>query len=196
LPKWLRACWKNASETMITRHHPQQTTCLSSQRIMSKRDATDISAPPPGLPRRLMASVYDTFLVLPIIMLGVAIGMGLYTALTRLLGGTVSDEPLAAWAVRGIAVLVVAVFFTAFWRKSGQTLGMQAWRIKLVPLPGKHLTTSRCLLRCAAALLSLGCLGMGYLWCLIDRNGRYWHDYLSGTKLIMLPKKAKGASGG
>ena len=73
-----------------------------------------MSAPSPGLPRRLMASVYDTFLVLPIIMLGVAIGMGLYTALTRLLDGTVSDEPLAAWAVRGIAVLVVAGFFYRF----------------------------------------------------------------------------------
>lgn len=148
-------------------------------------------APSPGLPRRLMAAVYDTFLVLPIIMFGVAIGMGLYTALTRLLGGTAGDEPLDAWAVRGIALLVIAGFFTAFWRKSGQTLGMQAWRIKLVPMPGKRLTAARCLLRCASALLSAACLGAGYLWCLVDRNGRYWHDYLSGTTLVLLPGKAK-----
>lgn len=162
---------------------------------MTEQDATVAAAPSPGLPRRLMATLYDTFLVLPIIMLGVAIGMGLYTALTRLLGGSAGDEPLGAWAVRGIAVLVVAGFFTAFWRKSGQTLGMQAWRIKLVPLPGKRLTAGRCLLRCAAALLSLACLGVGYLWCLVDRNGRYWHDYLSGTTLIMLPKKARTTPG-
>ncbi len=148
----------------------------------------------PGLPRRLMAAVYDTFLVLPIIMLGVALGMGLYKALTSLLGGVAGDEPLQAWAVRGIAVLVVAGFFTAFWRKSGQTLGMQAWRIKLVPLAGKQLTTGRCILRCAAALLSMACLGLGYLWCLVDRRGRYWHDYLSGTALVLLPKKSRGDS--
>src|SRR6056297_2776870 len=154
-------------------------------------DAEAITSP--GLPRRLMAALYDTFLVLPIIMLGVAIGMGLYAALTRSLGGAVGDEPLQAWAVRGIAVLVIAGFFTAFWRKSGQTLGMQAWRIKLVALPGKRLTAARCMLRCAAALLSLACLGLGYLWCLVDRKGRYWHDYLSGTTLVMLPKKASSA---
>ncbi len=163
---------------------------------MTEQSAALAAAPSPGLPRRLMATVYDTFLVLPIIMLGVALGMGLYSALTRLLGGTPGDEPLGAWAVRGIAVLVVAGFFTAFWRKSGQTLGMQAWRIKLVPLPGKRLTAGRCMLRCAAALLSLACLGIGYLWCLVDRNGRYWHDYLSGTTLVMLPKKIEAAPEG
>ena len=160
---------------------------------MIDADAAQAGAAPPGLPRRLMAAVYDTFLVLPIIMLGVAIGMGLYTALTRLLGGTGGNEPLSAWAVRGIAVLVVAGFFTAFWRKSGQTLGMQAWRIKLVPMPGRQLTAARCLLRCVSALISIACLGAGYLWCLVDRNGRYWHDYLSGTTLILLPKKARSA---
>ncbi|MEQ8514683.1 MAG: RDD family protein [Chromatocurvus sp.] len=157
---------------------------------MTEQDAEIETALSPGLPRRLMAAVYDTFLVLPIIMLGVAMGMGLYAALTHMLGGTTGDELLGAWAVRGIEVLVVAGFFTAFWRKSGQTLGMQAWRIKLVPLPGKRLTAGRCMLRCAAALLSAACLGIGYLWCLVDRNGRYWHDYLSGTTLVMLPKKA------
>ncbi len=149
-----------------------------------------VAGAPPGLPRRLMALLYDTFLVLPVIMFGVALGMGLHGALTRLLGGTTGGEPLGAWAVRGIAVLVIAGFFTAFWRKSGQTLGMQAWRIKLVPLPGRQLTAARCMLRCAAALLSLAFLGIGYLWCLVDRDGRYWHDYLSGTKLVLLPKKS------
>ena len=34
-------------------------------------------------------------------------------------------------------------------------------------------------------------LGLGYLWCLVDRRNRYWHDYLSGTELILLPKQEK-----
>jgi hypothetical protein len=25
----------------------------------------------------------------------------------------------------------------------------------------------------------------------VDRNNRYWHDYLSGTELILLPKEEK-----
>jgi uncharacterized RDD family membrane protein YckC len=146
--------------------------------------------PAPGLLRRLAASVYDIFLVLPIIMLGVAIGYGINAGVHQWLGTSpVEGEPLPAWAVRVMALLVVAGFFTIFWRKSGQTLGMQAWRIQLQPLPGRELTTARCLLRCGCALLSVACLGIGYLWCLIDREGRYWHDTLSGTRLVLLPPK-------
>ena len=45
--------------------------------------------------------------------------------------------------------------------------------------------------RCLGALLSAACLGLGYLWCLVDRRGRYWHDYLSHKELILLPKREK-----
>ena len=72
-----------------------------------------------------------------------------------------------------IAFMAPIRFFSAFWTKSGQTLGMRAWRVKLEPLPGKRLTVARCALRCLGALLSAACLGLGYLWCLVDRRGRY-----------------------
>ena len=47
------------------------------------------------------------------------------------------------------------------------------------------------MIRCLGALLSAACLGLGYLWKLVDRNHRYWHDYLSGTRLVLLPKRGK-----
>jgi uncharacterized RDD family membrane protein YckC len=70
---------------------------------------------------------------------------------------------------------------------------MQAWRIRLRAMPGRTLSLPRCALRCAAALLSAACFGLGYLWCLVDRRGRYWHDYLSGTELVLLPRRSKGS---
>ena len=76
--------------------------------------------------------------------------------------------------------------------KGGQTLGMQAWRIKLVAIDGSKLRFSQALLRCLGAAISAGCLGLGYLWKLVDRNNRYWHDYLSGTELELLPKSSRG----
>ena len=79
----------------------------------------------------------------------------------------------------------------SFWRKNGQTLGMQAWRIKLVDEDGAPPGTGRSVLRCLAAMVSAGCLGLGYLWCLVDRDGRYWHDYLSHTQLVLLPRRRK-----
>jgi len=100
--------------------------------------------------------------------------------------GTVRLDPNL---VRLTALFTSMAFFGWFWHKSGQTLGMQAWRIKLVSFSGEPPGTKGILIRCLTAPLSAACLGLGYLWCLVDRNGRYWHDYLSGTQLILLPRR-------
>jgi hypothetical protein len=34
------------------------------------------------------------------------------------------------------------------------------------------------------SLLSAAALGMGFLWSLLDRQQRCWHDRLSGTRLF------------
>lgn len=144
--------------------------------------------PAPALPRRLAAIVYDTLLVVPLIMVCVGAGLGI-----RHLLGSAADSLLPAVLVQSIAIFSCIGFFGIFWLKSGQTLGMQAWRLKLVPMPGNEITFGRVVTRCLSALLSLACLGMGYWWCLFDRRKRCWHDYLSGTELVLLPKKAKAS---
>lgn len=145
-------------------------------------------APAPGLLRRLAAILYDTFLVLPLIMLAAFLAMGL-----RQLLGTAEPEALSPWVVRAFALACCIGFFSAFWLKGGQTLGMQAWRIRLVTVSGEPLTLSRCALRCFCAALAAAPAGLGYLWCLVDREGRGLHDLLSGTRLVLLPKRRKDA---
>ena len=146
--------------------------------------------PSPFLLRRLAAIVYDTCLVLPLIMASVALFMG---ARTLLWGPAVDDTAaqLDANIVRLVALVCTTGFFCAFWVKSGQTLGMQAWRIKLVNFSGATPNIRQGVMRCLGAVVSAACLGLGYLWCLVDRNGRYWHDYLSGTELVLLPKRER-----
>jgi len=149
---------------------------------------TDNDTPPsPFLLRRLAALLYDVLLVLPLIMACVALVMGVRTlaGLGPADDGTVQ---LDANLVRLLALLTAMIFFSWFWLKNGQTLGMQAWRIKLVTFGGDAPGARQVVIRCLGAVLSAACLGGGYLWCLVDRNGRYWHDYLSGTELILLPK--------
>jgi uncharacterized RDD family membrane protein YckC len=148
----------------------------------------------PSLLRRLAAMVYDTLLVLPLIMASVAVFLGLHTLV---IGSPGEGEvvQLHAWLVRLVSLLTVMAFFCVFWVKNGQTLGMQAWRIQLADFSGARPGLGRSLLRCLAALVSVGCLGLGYLWCLVDRNGRYWHDYLSGTELLLLPPREKKSKG-
>lgn len=151
-------------------------------------------SPSPFLLRRLAAMVYDTLLVLPLVMASVAVFMGLRTLVVGSPGqGEVVQ--LDAWLVRLVALFTVIVFFSWFWLKSGQTLGMQAWRIQLVDFSGGPPSAKQALVRCLGALLSAVCLGLGYLWCLVDRKGRYWHDYLSRTELILLPKRKKKNDG-
>lgn len=142
----------------------------------------------PGLPRRLAAMLYDTFLVLPLIMLMVALAMAIQIAL-----GPPCEPPLPDWLVRAIAVLCCLGFYGVFWLKGGQTLGMQAWRIRLVAFDGGDITPLQVLRRIGGALLSAACLGCGFWWCLLDSKHRYWHDYLSGTELRLVAKKQKGS---
>ena len=146
--------------------------------------------PSPFLLRRLAAIVYDTLLVLPLIMVSVAVFLGLRSLLVAT-PETDGVAPLDAGLVRLVALLTVMAFYSAFWLKSGQTLGMQAWRIKLVTHAGGAPDARQAILRCLGALVSAACLGLGFLWCLVDRRGRYWHDYLSDTELVLLPKKSK-----
>jgi len=145
----------------------------------------------PSLLRRLAAILYDTFLVLPLVMVAVAIGLGLRTALGLEPFDDTRVSILDANLVRLIELTAVVAFFCYFWLKNGQTLSMQAWRIKLVNSAGGKIQLYQAVVRALGAALSALCLGAGYWWCLIDAQGRTWHDYLSGTELILLPKKEK-----
>jgi uncharacterized RDD family membrane protein YckC len=42
--------------------------------------------------------------------------------------------------------------------------------------------------RLASALLSLLPLGLGFFWILVDRDRRAWHDRLSRTRIVVVPK--------
>ncbi len=142
----------------------------------------------PSLLRRLTAMLYDLLLVVAVVGVVNAAALGIQV---KLLGST--DHALNPHLAQALIVTSVYGFFILFWIKSGQTLGMQAWRIKLVTFDGQQPSLRHALIRCLAATLSAACLGLGYLWCLFDSRGRYWHDYLSATELILLPKEPASA---
>lgn len=144
------------------------------------------SLPPPSIGRHLVAMVYDLFLVIAV----VAVVNALALAVEAQLGG---DHLLAPLTVQALSLASTWGFFCIFWHGNGQTLGMQAWRIKLVNEDGSAPGWTAALKRCAAATLSLACFGIGYLWRFIDSRKRYWHDHLSGTRLVQLPRQSKVA---
>lgn len=121
----------------------------------------------------IFAMLYDALLVIALILVTGAVFYALAV-------------PLVLWLCIWIGVPVL--FFGTFWRRSGQTLGMQAWRIQLVTDSGDPLSWYQVLTRILGALLAASPLGVGYLWRYVPPRHRYWHDTLSRTHLVRLPK--------
>lgn len=79
--------------------------------------------------------------------------------------------------------LVAGIYFTLCWR-SGQTLPMKTWGMRLVRSDGGALTTLDAGKRYLAGLAGVVCFGLGFFWCLIDRDKQFLHDRLAGTRLV------------
>lgn len=146
--------------------------------------------PEAGPIRRVLALLYDT-LVLAAITLSYVL---IVAIIAKIIISPKTDEAVEvyqyAWFPIGM-VSVNVLFFVYSWRKVGQTIGMRAWRLKLVNLQNQTPSIQQCLLRCVLAPLSIIVIGMGYWWCWFDKEGRSAHDRLTNTRVLLLPKKKK-----
>lgn len=134
----------------------------------------------PSLLRRLGAVLYDTLLLAALLMLA----SFLYVPLV--------DQALAPPFNRALYQLyllaISLAYFCWFWVHGGQTLGLRTWRLRLMARDGGAVTWMQAVRRFLAAIVSWLCLGLGFLWVLVDREKLAWHDRFSGTRLILLPK--------
>lgn len=148
-----------------------------------QKNEDKLVAPPAGLPRRLMAMIYDSLLLAAILM---AAALPLV-----LLAGGAMPNPLARLAFQLYLGGVVFLFFGWFWVHGGQTLGMRAWRLKVIDMDGQTIGWRTAFIRFLFALVSAASLGLGYLWVLLDPERCAWHDRISKTRVVVLPKTKK-----
>ena len=66
-----------------------------------------------------------------------------------------------AYVYRAGLVLVIAGYYALNWLRSGQTLGMRAWRLRTVSASGQPLTWSAVFLRECFGLHRVGAGGIG-----------------------------------
>lgn len=126
------------------------------------------------LTRRMLAILYDSLALLGVL------AAGTLTALAFTGGEAIA--PGNPWLRLWLLALTYG-YFVVSWRKGGQTLGMRAWKIRVVADDGRRASWAALSARFAAAVVSWAALGLGFLsaW---RRPRRAWHDRWSRTYLI------------
>lgn len=138
-----------------------------------------------GLLRRLGAVIYDSLLVIALLFLA--------TIPFIAIRGGEPVEPGDSLAYQFTLAIVVYAFFVGFWTRSGRTLGMQSWGLRLETPDGRTPTFGVATLRFFVAILSWLPAGLGFIWQLWDSEQLTWHDRLSGTRLMHYPRPGKPA---
>lgn len=147
-----------------------------------RRPAKNSSVPgansAPGLFRRLAAIVYDLLLL----------GAVLFAATAAILPFNSGDAFRPdQYFYPAYLIGVSFLFFGWFWTHGGQTLGMRAWKIKVLTADRNPINWRQAALRFFSALLSWLILGLGFWWILLDKQKRGWHDRLSQTQIFFDP---------
>ena len=143
-----------------------------------------MSSTPASLWLRIAAGIYDLFPLAALWMLTAGI------ALLVVHGEVDLAHPSLGWrlGLRALLFVMTAAYFVISWARGGQTIGMRAWRLRIVDPDGNALGWPRAIVRFAVACVSLLALGVGFFWCLFDRRKRGWHDLAAQSVLVRLQK--------
>lgn len=175
---------------------------------MSTGAVAPAGLPTPSLARRLACFTYEGVLLFGVLM-AAGLVYGLATQQRHALVGSTG--------LRLFLLLVLAAYFVYFWTRTGQTLAMLTWHIRLVTVEGHAVSHARALCRyllswlwflpALAALhfsglsggwVSFGALAAGVLgyaaltWLHPDRQ--YWHDAACQTRLVVWRKTSSPPS--
>ncbi|MFK7892462.1 MAG: RDD family protein [Granulosicoccus sp.] len=92
-----------------------------------------------------------------------------------------NGQAIEHWSYKLLLLFVAFLFFDWFWRHGGQTLGMRAWRIKLVSAERSLITLNQTLIRFASGAFLFG---LTLLFMLANDRSEAIHDRLSRTNII------------
>jgi len=128
---------------------------------------------------RLMSLSYEGVLLFGLLF----VAAYLFLALAR---DAQSGLPRLLFQVYVLAVC--GAYFVFCWARSGQTLPMKTWRIRLVTDQGKPVALERAVRRYLLAVPGI-LSGIGVLWAFVDRDRQFLHDRLAGTRIVRVDEQ-------
>jgi len=135
---------------------------------------------PPGIIKRLAVIIYDLLLLIAVLFLATLILLPFQESHLF--------QP-NSWQYSVYLLLVSFLFYGWFWTKSGQTLGLLAWKLRVADNNGQNISWQQALIRFTTAILSWGIFGLGILWVLFNKDRLTWYDIASKSRLYW--KKAE-----
>lgn len=172
----------------------------------------------PTIFRRIALNLYEM-----LVLMGVS---ALTFLVPHLLIGVFFEVTAPSWLLLAHLYLVLALYFSWYWTKTGQTLAMQTWKIQLISEDGTILKKSQALMRYAlgslwlvpAAILLFIAMHVGspekigtylsitffsmtlFFWpltALLDKKHQQtWPDKWAKTRLVQLPRLIPHPVGG
>ena len=136
-----------------------------------------------GFGRRFAALIYDSFLLAAVLMIITFVPV-------MVTNQAMLPENVGPWAYvyRGVLGTAIAGYYGLNWTRSGQTLGMRAWRLRAVTDRGFPLGLRAALLRSIWGVVAWAPAALGVLWLYLDPDHLALHDRLSRTRIVHLPR--------
>jgi uncharacterized RDD family membrane protein YckC len=160
---------------------------------MRGRDKPILRVRAAGFPRRMAAALVDFLLVTLIsatVAVGAAMALGIHLPTAKefgpdfVLAGLLDRNPMVAGAF-GLLLGMSALYQVYLGGILGQTVGKHLFGLRVISSHGQAPGPIVACLRFTTMALSLALVGLGFLWCIFDRERRALHDHLSGTYVIL-----------
>ena len=127
---------------------------------------------PPGLFKRLAVIVYDFLLLIAVLFLATLVLLPFQEG---------NHFQPNSWEYSVYLLLASFLFYGWFWTHGGQTLGLIAWKMRVIADNGQALSWKQALIRFVIAIFSWGICGLGFIWALFNKDNLTWHDLASNS---------------
>ena len=152
---------------------------------------SNASFPRVGLFLRLAAIVYDLLVVVGVMMFATALALGVSNLLAALGWWPLAGEQdhasrlMVNWLYRAYLVMVLVGFYSLFWSKGGQTLGMKAWRLRVQNTNNQSISFRQAVIRFVFSFA-----GFGNFWVLFNKDKLALQDIVAKCEVVRLTPEA------